>query len=240
MLSVRPWRLDLILQFLGIVLFGYSTGSLVIAWLISEHAPLALNKEYVLLIGGPLSFQGLALVLVPRLLREHDMNLESAFGITLRRLASGVLIGVAAGVAALPVIFLVGQLSQTFLEARDIGFKLQVPVELLRNDPSMTPRILVFLAAVVLAPAAEEILFRGLLYPSVKQLGFPRLALWGTSILFGLIHFNLMAALPLAVFALILTLLYEATDNLLCPITAHTFFNFVNFVFLVRSSDAPV
>ena len=32
--------------------------------------------------------------------------------------------------------------------------------------------------AVVLAPVAEEFIFRGVLYPFIKQLGWPRLALY--------------------------------------------------------------
>jgi len=84
-------------------------------------------------------------------------------------------------------------------------------------------------------PAAEEMLFRGLLYPWIKKAGFPKLAFWGSSLLFALIHLNLMTFLPLFVLALILTALYEKTNNLLAPITAHTLFNAVNLVMLYIS-----
>lgn len=235
MLTARTWRMDLVLQFFGIVLFAYSTGSLLMAFLLSKYFPIPLNKEYVMMLGGPLSFQGVTLLLTPWLLRAHGHTLESAFGIAGRRIGRGALIGVAVGVISLPVVFIVSQLARHFLEAQDVGIRLQVPVEALKQDASLTPRLLVFFGAVVLAPPAEEILFRGLLYPAIKDAGYPRLALWGTSVLFGCIHFNLMAALPLAVFALILALLYEATDNLLAPIAAHTFFNLVNFVYLVSA-----
>jgi len=42
------------------------------------------------------------------------------------------------------------------------------------------------------------------LYPWIKQSGFPRLALWGTAILFAAIHFNLATFIPLAALALML------------------------------------
>jgi membrane protease YdiL (CAAX protease family) len=38
---------------------------------------------------------------------------------------------------------------------------------------------------------------------------------------------------PLAVLALVLTVLYERTNNLLAPITAHVLFNALNFGILL-------
>ena len=45
--------------------------------------------------------------------------------------------------------------------------------------------------------------------------------------------------LPLFVLALALTWLYEKTDNLLAPITAHALFNAVNFTLLLAHSSTP-
>jgi hypothetical protein len=63
--------------------------------------------------------------------------------------------------------------------------------------------------------------------------GFPRLALWSTSLVFAAIHGNLSAFVPLVVLAVVLALLYEYTDNLLAPITAHATFNAVNLLALL-------
>jgi membrane protease YdiL (CAAX protease family) len=86
--------------------------------------------------------------------------------------------------------------------------------------------------AVVLAPVAEEFIFRGMLYPFVKQLGSPRLAWVGVSFAFALIHDDAATFVPLFVLALALTWLYEKTDNLLAPITAHALFNATNLIVL--------
>jgi hypothetical protein len=85
---------------------------------------------------------------------------------------------------------------------------------------------------VVIAPVAEEFFFRGMLYPFVKQLGRPRLAWFGVSFLFALIHWDAAAFVALFLLALVLTWLYEKTDNLLVPIVAHAFFNAVNLILL--------
>lgn len=82
---------------------------------------------------------------------------------------------------------------------------------------------------VLLAPLAEEFLFRGVLYPAVKQSGYPRVALWGTAVLFAAIHLNLIAFFPLLVMALLLTAVYELTGNLMASIAMHMLFNGINF-----------
>ena len=105
----------------------------------------------------------------------------------------------------------------------------QLPVHALRVSVSWGGRLTLGAAAVLLAPVAEEMLFRGILYPAIKQSGYPRLALWGTSLLFAAVHMNVVTFVPLVVLALVLTLLYERTDNLLAPITAHVLFNALNF-----------
>jgi membrane protease YdiL (CAAX protease family) len=108
----------------------------------------------------------------------------------------------------------------------------QQTVQVLRIASSWTDRTALALITILLAPLGEELLFRGILYPSIKQLGYPRLALWGSAFLFAAVHFNAVIFLPLLVLALVLTVLYERTNNLLSPIAAHALFNGLNFAML--------
>ena len=108
----------------------------------------------------------------------------------------------------------------------------QFAVTLLAGTKSWGMRIYLGAFAVVLAPVAEEFIFRGMLYPFVKQLGWPRLAWFGVSFVFALIHDDAATFVPLFVLALALTWLYEKTDNLLAPIAAHSLFNAANLVLL--------
>jgi membrane protease YdiL (CAAX protease family) len=103
------------------------------------------------------------------------------------------------------------------------------------QDPSLTvaEKALIGVIAVVCAPIVEEALFRGILYPALKRLGHPRLALWGSSALFAAVHFNMVTFLPLLIFALVLVYLYETFQNLLAPIVAHSLFNAANFLILI-------
>ncbi len=49
----------------------------------------------------------------------------------------------------------------------------QLPVRVLRVSMSLAGRATLGAAAILLAPVAEEILFRGILYPAIKQAGYP-------------------------------------------------------------------
>jgi membrane protease YdiL (CAAX protease family) len=110
---------------------------------------------------------------------------------------------------------------------------------MLETAVSLPTKLVIGFLAIVVAPFVEELVFRGLIYPTLKQNGFPRLALWGTSLLFAAIHDNLMILLPLTFLAVVLTLLYEATDNLLAPMLAHSVFNCVNFFWVMTQPPGP-
>lgn len=98
----------------------------------------------------------------------------------------------------------------------------------------------VFVALVVLAPIAEEILFRGLLFSGLRK----RLRFWGatliTSVLFGLAHIfggeegaSLLwiAGVDTLLLSLVLCYLREKTGRLWAPVYLHAIKN--SFAFLV-------
>ena len=78
---------------------------------------------------------------------------------------------------------------------------------------------------------------RGVFYPLIKQAGYPRIAVWGSSLLFAAIHVNLATFLPLTLLAVVFVWLYERTQTLLAPIIAHALFNGVNFILMMYESE---
>jgi membrane protease YdiL (CAAX protease family) len=182
-----------------------------------------------------LSFQGAGLVLVARFLREHQTSWAEGFGLLNHR-CQAVLLGLLVAVIFLPLGWGLQQVSalvMTHLPHFKMEPQEQLPVHALRVSVSWGGRLALGVAAVLLAPVAEEVLFRGILYPAIKQAGRPRLALWCTALLFAAVHMNLVTFVPLMVLALVLTALYERTNNLLAPITAHVLFNALNFAMLL-------
>ena len=88
------------------------------------------------------------------------------------------------------------------------------------------------LSVVVMAPICEELLFRGVIYPSLRDLGHRRLAIAASSLLFAAIHGSLALMLPLTVLAVILVWLYEKTGSIVAPVLMHAAFNAVNFAMI--------
>ncbi len=192
-------------------------------------------RDFVGFVVGAAFFQGAALVCIWVFLRRHEMTWSEAFGLSrapasLRR---ALIEGGLAALVTLPAAFLLGKIAELLLARLGVAAQLQVAVRLLQDRPPPEQMVVYGLGAVLLAPVAEEMLFRGILYPTLKQSGHPLLALLVTSLLFAATHLNLMAFVPLTFLAIVLTWLYERTANLTAPIVAHVLFNAVNFALIL-------
>jgi membrane protease YdiL (CAAX protease family) len=230
----QPWPLEAFERRVGRVLICLSVGFL--AGALAQRLAGSPSTEMSIgrMILGTLSFQGAGLVLLTRFLHEQQTNWTEGFGLANCR-GRAVMLGILVALIFLPVGWGLQQASanvMTHLPHLNLRPEEQSSVHALRVASSWANRLALGAAAILLAPVAEEALFRGVLYPAIKQTGFPRLALWGTSVLFALVHVNLVTFVPLVVLALVLTALYERTNNLLAPITAHAMFNALNYVTL--------
>lgn len=186
------------------------------------------------IVAAALCFQGAAILFAGFFVSEHEVRWGEAFGFA-NRWPRALLFGVLLALLFLPVGIGLQWASAQFMTRVNVEPVEQQAVQTLRTSETWLSRVLLAVVAVGLAPVAEEVLFRGILYPAVKQAGFRHLALWGTSVLFAIIHGNLATLLPLLVLSVALTLLYEATNNLLAPIVAHSLFNAINFLRLFSS-----
>jgi membrane protease YdiL (CAAX protease family) len=117
----------------------------------------------------------------------------------------------------------------------------QRAVELLRTTPDMGLLGAIAFSAVVIAPIAEEVLFRGFLYPVVKRYSERWFATLFTAMLFGVIHFNVMSLPLLVVMGVVLVVLYEITGSLWVTIACHAAFNAVSIglTMLSRLHEVP-
>jgi len=173
---------------------------------------------------------GSILVLVHFMVQRHRTSWRAVFGFNAPRPLSALLMAMGVTSIILPVAWGLGILSTKLMGQFHVDAVPQQSVRMLQTGISIGPEIFLALLAIALAPVTEELLFRGILYPFIKQQGYPKLALWGTSVLFGLLHLNLMTFLPLTFLGLVLAWLYETTDNLTAPILAHSLFNLANFL----------
>ncbi len=221
------------LQFCGAQLFCFCLG-LLIAGLLQKGGIAAFRPPdgFGAVLLGTLGFQGAAWLLILFFLRQHQAGWREAFGFRGPQLPRALLLAVPAVFILLPVALGLQQVSAVVLTKLGWPPENQLAVALLAGTKSWWVRVYLGAFAVVLAPVAEEFIFRGMLYPFVKQLGWPRLAWAGVSFAFALVHDDAATFVPLFVLALALTWLYEKTDNLLAPIAAHSLFNAANLVIL--------
>jgi len=114
-------------------------------------------------------------------------------------------------------------------------------VELLKNNPDPALLGAIAFSAIIIAPIAEEFIFRGYLYPVVKRYSERWFAALFTGLLFGVVHFNLMGLPLLIIMGVVLVILYEITGSLWVPIACHATFNSLSVasMLLARFSEFP-
>jgi uncharacterized protein len=229
MLPAKPWLPERVLLLLLSLFFSVFIGLLLIGWVNAGEWLGAGGTKFLSVLIGAFSFHVMALILTHSMLRQHGMAWTEAFGFNSPRMARSSLLGVLVAFAVLPIVWALQQLSARIMTSAGWETAVQSQVEVLRTTDLFRTQFLIGFLAIALAPVAEEVVFRGILYPVLKQKGFPKLALLGTALLFAAFHGNMVIFLPLTFLAVVLTLLYETTGNLLAPILAHSVFNLVNF-----------
>jgi uncharacterized protein len=233
MLSAKYWRAEAVFrfcvaQFLCLCLGMAAVGLLQKLGVTGFKSPEDSGNTLL----GTLCFQGVTWILISIFLRQHQIGWREAFGLCGPNLVRALLLAAAMVIVILPVAWLLQNISVFSLT--ELGWPPADQTAVALMVAARSPWLVIYLGVftVVIAPVAEEFIFRGMLFPMVRQLGYRRWAWFGVSFLFALIHFDLAIFVPLFVLALALTWLYEKTDNLLAPVTAHSLFNAANLVVL--------
>jgi len=235
MLSVKPWRAEAVIQLYLALLFCICFGGLISEVLgRRDIAGFRQMDDFGNIFLRSFSFQGSACLLAVWFLKSHHLGWRDAVGFRDPRLRRVLFLALAVFVIVLPSVWLLQWASVSVLTSLGWPTDPQLAVKLIENAGPWT-RAYLAVFAVGFAPVAEEFIFRGVLYPFIKQLGWPKLAVIGVSFLFALIHFDVATFLPLFVLALVLTWIYERTDNLLAPIVVHALFNAANLLMLLLS-----
>ncbi len=234
MVSEKPWTPVDVLRLLMAWLLLLCGAQLIVAQFAPAAAFQGNTNRMMTLVVQMLGFHVAALVLVGVLLFRRGISWGDAFGLGTPRLGFSVGIGVLVGLLVLAPAWALGQLSALVLEGIGFPVKPQQAVQMVQSAASTGERALTALMAVGLAPVVEEVLFRGIIYPTVKQVGYPRIAIWGTAFFFAAIHGTPAIFVPLFFLGALLAHLYERTGTLLVPITVHAMFNLVNFLWLTN------
>jgi membrane protease YdiL (CAAX protease family) len=231
MLSQKPWNLERVLV-LGLGMAVFICNFLILGGVLQHfHGKEFAENSLPRLVLGTLAIQGSILLATFGALAWFHLSWRDTFGWAKAHKAKAVLLGAGTG-ALFVAVAQVFQIISLHVLAwfHHIPKTQQEAVETLKKVDAWDTRAYFVVFSILIAPVAEEILFRGVIYPFVKQAGFPRIALWGTSLLFAAIHLTAAIFIPLMLLGMVLIWLYETTDNLLAPIAAHSVFNAVNLI----------
>jgi len=146
----------------------------------------------------------------------------SLFALQPSRFPKAALTGLLWLVVTYPLILATQALVQHFTGRTDDS---QMIVRYFLEHPDLKHRGAVILMAVVVAPVAEEIIFRGYFYGVIRRYGGRIPAILISSLLFAAIHLHLPSFPGLFLLAVILCFLYERTGSLWGNITMHAAFN---------------
>ena len=182
--------------------------------------------EFRHILGGAVTYASVVVFLLG-ILVYRNIPLARAFGLGSLGFGGALWRAALCLLAAYPLLMLV----QAMVYGANGGnVTPQDVVEFLRSARSPRDRIAVLVMAIVVAPLAEEMIFRGYLYPVGKRFLGPFVSAVFTSALFAALHGHAASVPALFTLALCLTLSYERNGSLLMPMIMHAIFNAVSVV----------
>ncbi len=124
----------------------------------------------------------------------------------------------------------VSSITVTWLQRFWTDLAPQETVQAFQKSDGIGFKFLVIFLAVVIAPLAEETLFRGFVYGVLKRYTDAPFAALSSSLMFAIIHMHVGSLLPLWMLAVLFCLAYEITGCLLVPMLLHAIFNAVSII----------
>lgn len=168
----------------------------------------------------------------------RGLNPAELFGLRLMAVGRAAVLALA---LIVPIYIIVSLVASSMYEVvlKDLWPNLdpQDNVRAFQATDSLAVKLLMGVAAVVVAPIVEETMFRGFLYGVLKRYSDGYFAAMCSALLFAVVHMHVGSLVPLFVLALGFCLAYELTGCLLVPMFMHAFFNGASIVFLMILSD---
>jgi uncharacterized protein len=220
-----PWTP---LDALGVFLVTVALGVAVSMWLQTLAAAGVVRPGLVRGLAIPLTPALLGVVALLWIRARYAGQAWRLRGIARTR-AGDLLSGLGVGVAAFALQIV---LAATLQQVIDVPMEdVQEGLREAAHDPQLLPFLL--LGAVVLAPLAEELFFRGMLHQALRDRMGRGVAMWASAALFAVVHVNLGAPLAanavlfvtILMVGLLLAWNFERRRTIWAPIAAHAIFN---------------
>ena len=159
-------------------------------------------------------------VLIHVVLSERRMRLRDV-GVHGNKVLHAILVGFVAFLVLQPIYWMVSAAQTELFKEMPIQDALQSLLE----TESKSVLILGALIAILAAPIAEELFFRGLLQPVLQKWLGPWTGLLVCAAFFSLVHQNIYAMAPLFALGVALGYAYNRTRSIAAPLTLHMLYN---------------
>jgi membrane protease YdiL (CAAX protease family) len=238
--TARAWPPADAVPFLALVALVNLTFFVAVRILFGTAPPQDPHTVSALLIAQTLLFHGWIVLLTLLLLHKRRRGWRTVCAPPDRPARHGAAWGGVLYLAAVPHCIVATLLYRLVLRALHIEAAPQDVITVFFSPAFPAGiRIYMVLVGVVLAPIAEEILFRGVVFPLLLRRLSPVAAVVLCAALFAALHAHVPALVPLFVIATAFAVGYLYTGSLLTPIVMHAIFNAVNLTLLYLLRGLP-
>jgi hypothetical protein len=167
---------------------------------------------------------------------KHGQTLRD-LGLTARKWGKGVFYAACGYLALLPVLAVIMAVTYFIIEQIQYRPPVQPIVEVFLEEEQTSVLWMSTVFAAVFGPVAEEIFFRGFMYPAVKKKAGVFTGIVVTAGIFAFLHAHLVGFAPIFALGILLAYLFEKTGSLVSSITVHIAHNLamVILVFMMRN-----
>jgi membrane protease YdiL (CAAX protease family) len=193
---------------------------------VSRQGPLHLDTKDLI---ANFLFTIAVVLFVASFLRLRRFDLDSLGGFSRISFIRAASTGVILLFFTYPLLAISESIMQTLFGSSS---SRQEIIDLFISSRTLEQRVLIVILAVVVAPIAEEFIFRLFLYGVLKRYLGVGIALVGSALLFAAVHTHLPAFAPLFVLGACFALAYEWSGSILVSMTMHALFNSVQLIVL--------
>lgn len=196
----------------------------VMAW------PIGLIEEFFLQVFLQSISMGVLVVLVAR---GTGATLPE-LGLSNNKIFKNICTGLAGGIVLFIIVLFLSMLIQ-YLTGKTP--EPQEVVKQLAGKPSLRQLIWPAIVIVITAPIAEELYFRGLIYPVLRARLGVDMAILVSALIFSMVHFSVFGLAPIAIGGAGLAYLFQKSGSLVPAIVAHSTWNALTLLLVYLSRE---
>lgn len=174
---------------------------------------------------GMLFLDGFVIVTILAFAAGKGLRMRQVLGRASGGLTASLAFGLRAYITAFPWLFLLLYAVVGLSRAAQFEPPVEPLQDLLFREQHPLILGLTTVLACVIGPIAEELLFRGVVYATLRHRTRRWVAMAASGAVFSLIHTNLIGFVPILCLGWLLAYLYERTGSLLVPMAVHMVHN---------------